>query len=300
MAYIIMLDYFFFSWGIIYLTGLFIVLARFAKSLTAKSNLSKYHGSWALITACTDGIGLGFAEECAKSGMNIIQVARNPEKMRTVASNLKSLYGVDVLSVPFDFESASKDPKSAYLKLYSAVSHLDISLIVNNIGTGNKTTVETFSSSVFQNALNLWPIAFITRLFLPKLLERPQGGGIINLSSICGYEVACIPFTVVYSAGKAFGSTFTDVISCEMSKNVDVLNLQPKWVDTPMSKPLGRLRELMIDKNTCAREALKQLGVLTKTFGHYRHWLAFYLTSFLSMLGITRLLAPYLVSAIKY
>jgi 17beta-estradiol 17-dehydrogenase / very-long-chain 3-oxoacyl-CoA reductase len=280
-----MLSYFFFAWGIMYLTGLFIVLARFAKSLTAKSNLSKYHGSWALITACTDGIGLGFAEECAKSGMNIIQVARNPEKMRTVASNLKSQYGVDVLSVPFDFESALKDPKSAYLKLYSALSHLDISLIVNNIGTANNTDIETFSLTVLQNALNLWPIVFITRLFLPKLLERPQRGGIINLSSVCGYEVALIPFSVVYSAGKAFDSTFTDAISCEVRRKVDVLNLQPKWVDTPLTQPIGGSRELMIDKNTCAKEALKQFGVLTKTFGHYLHWLAFYLTSFRNMLG---------------
>ena len=38
-------------------------------------------GSWALVTGGTDGIGLEMAKELARLGFNIINVARNSEKL---------------------------------------------------------------------------------------------------------------------------------------------------------------------------------------------------------------------------
>ena len=115
------------------------------KSLKAKSNLSKYRGSWAVITASTDGIGLGFAEECAKEGMNIVQICRNPEKMKSVSNSLKSSFGVEVLSIEFDFAGSLADPIKSYSSLYSKLENLDISLIVNNIGTGKRDSFDNIN-----------------------------------------------------------------------------------------------------------------------------------------------------------
>ena len=73
------------------------VIKNIIDSLRAKKNLADYGiGSWALVTACTDGIGQGFADSLAKKGFNIVQVGRNIEKLSLTGNDLKTKYGVQV------------------------------------------------------------------------------------------------------------------------------------------------------------------------------------------------------------
>jgi 17beta-estradiol 17-dehydrogenase / very-long-chain 3-oxoacyl-CoA reductase len=267
-----MLNYLFFVIGLLNLLDLFLVLCQFIKAQRGKLNLSKYQGSWALITASTDGLGLGFAEECAKSGMNIILVARNAEKMNSVASNLKSLYGINVASVQFDFGASLKNPIASYSRIYDSVSNLDISLIVNNIGISTKHIFDNTDTAKLQNSLNLWPIIFITRIFMHKLVSRPKGSGIINISSVGSYQSLALKGLTVYASGKAFGAEFSRILSMEAPTGMDVLCLTPGWIDTPMSRASGKDRDFLVSKNECARAALEQLGFLNKNFGHNTHW----------------------------
>ena len=54
-------------------------------------DFKKKYGPWAVITGCTDGIGLEYARLLATRGMNLILVGRNPQKLDAVRQELIGL-----------------------------------------------------------------------------------------------------------------------------------------------------------------------------------------------------------------
>ena len=63
----------------------------------------RYGGGWALITGSSDGIGKAYAHELAKSGFDVILMARNQEKLDAVAKEIEDKYKVKTKVVIFDF-----------------------------------------------------------------------------------------------------------------------------------------------------------------------------------------------------
>ena len=113
----------------------------------------------------------------------------------------------------------------------------------------------------------------MSRLFLPKLLNRPQGGAIINLSSVARFLNG--KTRIQYSASKAFDFVVSDTMASEVSISkstgkIDVLCLQPGYVDTPLTK-LSKNKPLEINRYECAEAALKCLGSTNETSGHWKH-----------------------------
>lgn len=141
----------------------------FVAMLFRRTRVDKYGKTWALVTACTDGIGLGFAHELARLGFNIIQVGRNPEKLEKCEKVIRELYNVEVFNIVKDFSECNKDPISFFKDIFIKIENFDVCLLVNNVGT---TEIGRFLSSqawiLSQNSLNLFPVVFMTRLFLEK------------------------------------------------------------------------------------------------------------------------------------
>ena len=107
------------------------------QSLISKSDLLKYgKGSWVIITGSTDGIGKGFAYSLAKQGFNIVSISRTPSKLSELSTDLTSKYGIKVLDIAKDFSECTKDPIQFYSDIYSKTSGLDVSILINNVGTG--------------------------------------------------------------------------------------------------------------------------------------------------------------------
>ena len=48
----------------------------------------KSMGDWAIVTGCTHGIGLGYAKELAKKGINLILISRNDALLEKVSTSL--------------------------------------------------------------------------------------------------------------------------------------------------------------------------------------------------------------------
>src|SRR5689334_19024084 len=52
------------------------------------------YGPWAVATGASDGIGRALAIEVARSGLNVVLVARNEEKLKLVSKEIEDLFHV--------------------------------------------------------------------------------------------------------------------------------------------------------------------------------------------------------------
>ena len=56
-----------------------------------------------VVTGCSKGIGLTYAHELAKKGMNLVLIARKANLLNEIGNDIKGLYGVKVHVIVADF-----------------------------------------------------------------------------------------------------------------------------------------------------------------------------------------------------
>ncbi len=86
-----------------------------------------------MITGGSDGIGYGFAQELAKLGFNMVLIARNKKKLKDTAIFLAGRYKIEVITIQKDFTKTYES--DFYDEIMEKISHLDVSILVNNVGT---------------------------------------------------------------------------------------------------------------------------------------------------------------------
>lgn len=177
----------------------------------------------ALITGASGGIGAVYADRLAKRGYDLILVARNKQRLESLARSLANSTGRTVETVEADLRS------TADLQRIEDIlrSNKSISLLVNNAGIGS--ALPLLASEVDQMEemirLNVAALMRLTYAVVPKLLERGSGT-IINISSIA----AISPETLngVYGGTKAFVLAFTQSLEHELaSKGVRLQAVLP-------------------------------------------------------------------------
>src|SRR5574341_525957 len=91
----------------------------------------------ALITGASTGIGAVYADRLGKRGYDLILVARNEERLKTVASRIRSETGSEVKVLPADLNVKSS------LEKVEAVLRDDktITVLVNNAGVGSVASI---------------------------------------------------------------------------------------------------------------------------------------------------------------
>ena len=247
----------------------FLLAVRFSR----KDHCGK--DAWALVTASTDGIGLGFVEELAKKGFNIIQISRNLSKMKDVSAQIQGKYKVQTREIVFDFDRISTDFSKSYHTLKHSLKEgpdkLNIEFVVNNVGVALAGFENNLEKIVELLSINVWSVVLVSKLMLTEFSPNKKKVKMINLSSTGAIPGLALSFLSVYAATKAFSMVFTEVL---ISEGVQGLALTPGWVDTPLTRPMGDIRTFLISKEECANKALEQLGSVSVTYGHYKHWLA--------------------------
>ena len=165
-----------------------------------------------LITGASRGLGRCFARNLAARRQNIVLVARSVEKLETLADELRSANGIQVEVVPFDLAEPG-----AGARLADELSKLglQIDLLVNNAGFGDQGRFLDLSLDRQMQMINLQnsTVVELTHRLLPPMIEQ-KNGGIITISSVAGFQP--IPFAAVYSATKAFLTTFSLALEAEM------------------------------------------------------------------------------------
>jgi len=166
-----------------------------------------------MITGGSRGIGYELAKCFARDGYDLVLVARNEHTLSDAAAEIGAKFGVRVHPIVQDLSK----PEGAG-RLYSALEErgLAVDVLVNDAGFG---TYGPFASSDLHRMLdmlrlNVESLTVLTRLLLPRMLERGQGR-ILNVGSMAGFQPG--PLMALYYATKAFVLSFSEALANEVS-----------------------------------------------------------------------------------
>lgn len=180
--------------------------------------------TYALITGASSGIGECFARALAGRGRDLVLVARSQDKLAALARDLATKGAVQAEVVALDLSEAGAAARLAQLL---GERQFAIDLLVNNAGFGAqgefwRLPLERQSEML---RLNIQALVELTHLLLPAMIER-RHGAIVNVSSTASFQP--IPYTAVYSASKAFVTSFSMALAEELRpRGVRVVTLCP-------------------------------------------------------------------------
>jgi uncharacterized protein len=184
---------------------------------------------YTLITGASMGIGEAFAREFARRGRNLVLVARSTEKMQLLAEELRRERGIKVEVCPADLRDLDS-PQRIYE--FCRRQQLEVDLLVNCAGLSRAGDFDNIPFGELEELMmvNMMALAKLTRVFLPDMIAR-KNGGIINVASLGGFQG--VPGLGLYSATKSFVITFTEALHAELKeKGISVVAVCPGFIDT--------------------------------------------------------------------
>lgn len=137
-----------------------------------------------LVTGASSGIGEAAALEAAQKGARVALVARNEERLATVALRIQKA-GSEAGVFPADL-SAPHAVKEMAAQVRKDMGNVDV--LINNAGAGRWLYLDETSTEEVQSMLSLPLQAAVntTRSFLPDML-RKDSGRIVNVTSVGGF-----------------------------------------------------------------------------------------------------------------
>ncbi len=180
----------------------------------------------ALVTGGTSGIGAEFARQLAARGDDLVLVARNPDRLAEVATELKDRYGVAVETLSADL-GVRDEVLQVAVRLGSTEQPID--LLVNNAGFRVPKQLAVADTSAQEYGIDVMIRAvLILCAAAGRTMSARGGGSIINVSSTSGFITMDN-----YSAIKAWVTTYSEGLATELRANgVRVTALCPGYVRT--------------------------------------------------------------------
>jgi 3-oxoacyl-[acyl-carrier protein] reductase len=225
----------------------------------------------ALVTGGSRGIGLAVAERLAGDGAGVVICARNIERAKAAAAQLKDR-GLDVEA----FQADVADPDSVAALVKEVLSlHSRIDILVNNAGVTADALLLRMSEQQWNSVIqtNLTGVFHCTKLVAKMMLKR-RWGRIVNISSIVG--VVGNPGQANYAASKAGIIGFTKSIASELaSRNITANVVAPGFILTDMTEGLaddaksGLLQRIPVGRFGAADEVAHVVGFLASDAAGY-------------------------------
>src|SRR5580700_10339178 len=191
--------------------------------------MQEWRGKWALITGASAGIGLELAKLLAMGGANLVLTARRADRLQKLASDLAVQHGVKVEVFSADL---TQQDAPAQIFAFTTSKKIEVELLINNAGFGafgntHEIPVEKMLEMI---QVNCSAVVYLTRLYLPGMVER-RHGDVMIVASLAAYQP--VPFNSVYAATKAFDLLFAEGIAEELRPSgVNVCALCPGSTNT--------------------------------------------------------------------
>jgi short-subunit dehydrogenase len=189
----------------------------------------------AVITGASSGIGAVYADRLAKRGHDLILVARNEERLRSLSARLTSETGRSVKALRADLNN-----KAELAKVEATLGKdPSITTLVNNAGVASvapllNADVEKMDDMI---ALNITALTRLTYAAAPAFVARGTGT-IINIGSVAGVS----PETLngVYGASKAYVLALSHSLQHELAdKGIRVQAVLPGATATDLWEIAG-------------------------------------------------------------
>lgn len=210
-------------------------------------------GQTVLITGGSNGIGKAVSEIFAKHNFDIVLAARNEEKLRLAAEELKEKHGVNVQTISVDL-SSNDGARKLFDELLAR--NITVNQFVNNAGAGKASDlVDTDAQTLTQLiALNVTSVTLLNKYIVAEMLKN-NGGKILNVASLSGYLPD--PGLNVYGPTKAYERYLGEAMYGELSgTGISVSTLCPGPVKTGWSENAGRKDSIFsLDADYVAKEA---------------------------------------------
>jgi NAD(P)-dependent dehydrogenase (short-subunit alcohol dehydrogenase family) len=202
------------------------------------------HGKVALVTGASSGLGIEFAQGLAMAGADVAVVARRLERLQEVARQLEA-FGIRAHAVQADLRDAAQID-AALQQVQEILGPIDI--LVNNAGIAPVSRAERHTLERWQQALeiNLTAVFLCCQKAGQQMIERGQGGRIINISSVLGEGANAVHKTIGYAATKGAVTNMTRQLAVEWAPyGITVNALAPSWFPTAMitDPRLGRVHD---------------------------------------------------------
>jgi len=169
---------------------------------------------YALVTGASKGIGRALAVELARWEIPLILVARDVDKLTSLASDIERCYGIKCIVLPADLSKAGTAEK-----IHSATrgAGLRVDIVVNNAGISSvgsfvDTPVTEIQEIIQVNAVS---VATLSHLYCKDMKERRRGR-LLMVSSVTG-SVPGSPNAACYAATKSFEK----VLAVSMAKELE-------------------------------------------------------------------------------
>jgi len=187
---------------------------------------------WAVITGASSGIGAELAWVFAAKGYSLCLTARRHERLEALAEEIRANHKVGVETMALDLEDREA-PQDLVEMLRDR--GIQVHTLVNNAGFGLRGSFATlpFERQLAMIDLNVRALTSLSRLILPAMLERGEGG-ILNVASTAAFQPG--PYMATYYATKAFVLSLSEALHEEVkSRGVTVTALCPGSTESEFS-----------------------------------------------------------------
>jgi short-subunit dehydrogenase len=166
------------------------------------------------VTGASRGIGRAIAVELARWEIPLILVARDVERLTSLAYDLEACYGVKCCVLPADL---SKPGAAERLYKITQDAGLKVDILINNAGFAlhGEAVDQNLDDVNDMIQVNAMSVSSLTHLYGRDMKSRRRGR-IMMVSSICG-AVAGLPTVAAYAATKAF----ENVLGVSMAKEME-------------------------------------------------------------------------------